>query len=217
MTTTTPIAAQVGEMAAAAQPSELMDAFARNNAAKVDAGISGLAQAGSAFPDGDLLTATGEATTFAAAVAGRPAVVVFYRGAWCPYCNIALRTYEAELAAPLAERGVALVAISPQAPDGSLSTAEKNELSFTVLSDSGNQVARQLGILNVATADELATNAEAGLDLAAVNADGTSDLVVPTAAVVDADGVLRFLDAHVDYTTRTEPAEILAAVAALQG
>lgn len=217
MTTTTPIAAQVGEMAAAAQPSELMDAFARNNAAKVDAGISGLAQAGSAFPDGDLLTATGEATTFAAAVAGRPAVVVFYRGAWCPYCNIALRTYEAELAAPLAERGIALVAISPQAPDGSLSTAEKNELSFTVLSDSGNQVARQLGILNVATADELATNAEAGLDLAAVNADGTSDLVVPTAAVVDADGVLRFLDAHVDYATRTEPAEILAAVAALQG
>jgi peroxiredoxin len=56
-------------------------------------------------------------------------------GGWCPYCNIALRTYQAQLVPALAERGIGLVAISPQAPDGSLSTKESKELTFTVLSD----------------------------------------------------------------------------------
>lgn len=213
--TTTPIADRIREITAATPPSPVGDAFASTRQRKVDAGLGALAEPGTAFPDGDLLTATGEATSFAQAAAGRPAVVIFYRGAWCPYCNVALRSYEAELAGPLAEQGVALVAVSPQAPDGSLSMQEKNELSFAVLSDPGNQIGRQLGILNLATEDELAVNQQVGLDLAQVNADGTSDLLMPTAAVVDADGVLRFIDVHVDYTTRTEPAAILAAVAQL--
>ncbi len=214
-TTITPIADQVEQMAAATPPSLVGDAFASTRQRKVDAGPGVVAEPGMTFPDGALLTATGEATSFAQAAAHRPAVVIFYRGAWCPYCNIALRNYQAELAGPLAEQSVALVAISPQAPDGSLSMQEKNELSFTVLSDPGNQIGRQLGILNIATEDELAVNQQVGLDLTQVNADGTSDPVMPTAAVVDADGVLRFIDVHVDYTTRTEPAAILAAVAQL--
>ena len=71
------------------------------------------------------------------------AVLVFYRGAWCPYCNIALNTYQAELVHELADRYVALVAISPQAPDGSLSMQEKNELTFAVLSDPRTGLRRQ--------------------------------------------------------------------------
>jgi peroxiredoxin len=76
-----------------------------------------------------------------------PAVIVFYRGGWCPYCNLALRTYQRELLPELAAFGARLVAISPQSPDQSLSTAEKAELEFTVLSDPGNRVARGVGIV----------------------------------------------------------------------
>ncbi|MDQ2743626.1 MAG: AhpC/TSA family protein [Chloroflexota bacterium] len=212
MTTATPIADQVDELQAATPPSAVAQAFATARQVKNDAGLGALAELGSVFPDGDLLTGTGEPTTFAQAADGRPAVVIFYRGAWCPYCNVALRTYNAELAGPLAVRGVALVAISPQRPDGSKAMKDKNELVFTVLSDPGNQIGQALGIVNVATVQELVTNEKIGFDLTRVNADGTSDIIFPTAAVVDGGGVLRFLDVHVDYTTRTEPASILAAV-----
>jgi peroxiredoxin len=78
---------------------------------------------------------------------GRSAVVVLNRGAWCPYCNVTLRAYQEDLVPQLAQRDIPLVAISPQKPDGSLSMQEKNELSFTVLSDPGNQVAAALGVL----------------------------------------------------------------------
>src|ERR671935_1571978 len=72
------------------------------------------AKAGSAMPDGDLLDAHGQATTLTAARVGKPAVVVFYRGAWCPYCNVALRNYQANLVPELDARGIALIAVSPQ-------------------------------------------------------------------------------------------------------
>ena len=135
--------------------------------------------------------------------------------AWCPYCNIALNTYQAELVPELARRGVALVAISPQAPDGTLSTQEKNELTFTVLSDLGNQVAKAVGILTAPSAEARAAQLELGLDLAVVNADGTTGLPMPTTIILDADHVVRWVDVHPDYTTRSEPAQILAALDAV--
>ena len=100
------------------------------------------------MPDGELLDVQGVPTTLAQVRAGRPAVVVFYRGAWCPYCNLALRTYQAELVPALAARGVELIAVSPQKPDGSLTMAETNKLTFSVVSDPGNQLASALGILS---------------------------------------------------------------------
>jgi peroxiredoxin len=72
------------------------------------------------------------------------AVVVFYCGVWCPYCNIALSVYQQHLLLELTDRGVRLIAISPQAPDGSLSVRDKHGPAFTVLSDPGNSVARGL-------------------------------------------------------------------------
>jgi peroxiredoxin len=110
---------------------------------------------------------------------------------------------------------VGLVAISPQTPDGSLSVQEKHELTFTVLSDPGNQIANAVGILTVPSDEALAAQLQLGLDLTAVNADGTTGLPMPTTLIVDADHVVRWVDVHPDYTTRSEPAEILAAVDAL--
>ena len=81
------------------------------------------------MPDGDLLDVHGDPTSLTRLRGGRPAVVAFYRGAWCPYCNIALRTYQSELVPALGRRGVELIAISPQKPDGSLTSAQSNELT----------------------------------------------------------------------------------------
>jgi len=163
-------------------------------------------------PDADLLDAHGSPTTLTAARAGRPAVVVLYRGGWCPYCNIALRTYQAQLLPELRERGIELIAVSPQKPDGSLSTQEADELTFTVLSDPGNALARQLGIRTEPTADARAAQQALGLELTALNADGTTEIPMPTTLVLDAQGVVRWIDVHADYTTRSEVADILAAV-----
>jgi peroxiredoxin len=120
--------------------------------------------------------------------------------------------YQQHLLPALAERGVRLVAISPQAPYGSLSMQEKHDLAFTVLTDPGNGIAHTLGILTQPSGDVRAEQLELGLDLTAVNADGTTGMPMPTMAILDAGHVLRWIDVHPDYTTRTEPAQVLDAL-----
>ena len=194
-------------------PAEVAETFAAEQRDLAAAGEpSGVARPGTRLPDGQLLDVTGQPTTLGAALAAKPAVIVFYRGGWCPYCNIALRTYQAELVPALAARGITLVAISPQTPDGSLSTKEAKELTFTVLSDPGNRLARQLGILTAPSDGVRAAQLQLGLDLTQVNADGTTGLPMPTVVIADAAGVIRWIDAHRDYTTRTEPGQVLQAI-----
>jgi peroxiredoxin len=216
MTTATTISDHVAEMhaAMAAQPpNEVMGAFGREQADLAAVGLpAGIAPTGTLLADADLLDPRGATTTLHSVTSSGTSVLVFYRGAWCPYCNIALATYQSQLLPKLTERGVRLVAISPQAPDGSLTMAEKHDLTFTVVSDPGNTVAGQLGILTAPSPDALAAQLQLGLDLTAVNADATSTLPMPTTAIVDADHVLRWIDVHPDYSTRTETQQILDAL-----
>ena len=216
MTTALTITDRVAEMHAARAeqpPNPVLGAFGREQSDLAAAGLpAGIAAAGTVVADTDLLDPHGAPTTLYAATDGRTAVLVLYRGAWCPYCNIALSTYQAQLLPQLTERGVTLVAVSPQAPDGSLSTTEKNELTFTVVSDPGNTIATQLGILTAPSAEARAAQFQLGLDLTAVNADGTTTLPMPTVAIVDAEHVLRWIDVHPDYSTRTEAQQILDAL-----
>lgn len=176
---------------------------------------AGVAAIGTTIPDADVLTVYGSSTRLSSALADRPAVLVLYRGAWCPYCNIALRAYQHELVPALAERGVRLIALSPQKPDGSLSVTEADDLTFTVLSDPGNAVAGSLGIIAPVNPDALAAQRRLGLDVTELNADGTAELPFPTVVVFGAARTVRFIDVHPDYTTRTEPSEILVAVDAM--
>jgi peroxiredoxin len=220
MTTTNPtIAAQVELLrqgAAAQMPAEALAAFGAEQAGlRANGAPAGILAPGTAMPEADLLDAHGGPTTLSTARGDNPAVVVFYRGGWCPYCNIALRSYEADLLPVLRDRGVELIAVSPQRPDGSLSTQQANELSFTVVSDPGNQLARGLGILTEPTADAQAAQRGLGLDLTQVNADGTPAIPMPTTLIVDADGIVRWIDVHADYTTRSEVADILTALTTL--
>jgi peroxiredoxin len=216
VTTDLTIAAQVAghhRETAGQLPAEVAAAFTAEQRGLAAAGLpAGTARPGDRMPDGELLDVAGTPATLAETLGARPAVIVFYRGAWCPYCNIALRTYQAQLVPALAERGVPLVAISPQTPDGSLSTRETKELTFTVLSDPGNQIAGQLGILIAPDEGARAAQLQLGLDLTQVNADGTTTLPMPTVVIADAAGVIRWIDVHRDYTTRTEPDQILDAI-----
>jgi peroxiredoxin len=101
---------------------------------------------------------------------------------------------------------VTLVAISPQRPDGSLSVQQTNELSYPVLSDPGNRIATELGILASANDGAHAAQVELGLDVAVDNADGTLPLPLPTVVVVDR-GLVAWIDVHPNYATRTESAD----------
>lgn len=221
MTTTSlrPISDEVASLhrRMADQPaSDSMAAFRAEQRALQEAGLPAtVARPGTVLPTAELLDVSGQPIASSAVLGGIPTVVVFYRGAWCPYCNLALRAYQRDLVPALRERGVNLVAISPQKPDGSVSVIEANELTFTVASDPGNTLASALGILTAPTEDAQAAQQQLGLDLRAVNADGTTAVPMPTVAIVDADGVLRWIDVHPDYTSRTEPVDVLAALAAL--
>jgi peroxiredoxin len=214
--TMTTIAERVAAMAAARReqpPNELTDIFVREQSELAARSVPDAnVLVGSVLPDVDLVDAHGATTTLYAATRARPAVVVFYRGAWCPYCNITLSHYQTRLHATLVERGIELIAISPQTPDGSLSMQEKNELAFTVLSDPGNMLARHLGIVTAPSPEVRAAQLQLGLDLVTVNADSTTALPMPTTIILDGGHVLRWIDVHPDYTTRSEADDILAAL-----
>jgi len=193
-------------------PTETASAFSREQQALAGLTPTGVIMAGERLSDAPLLDVHGADTTLGAAVGEKPAVLVFYRGAWCPYCNIALRTYQAELVDELEARGVGLIAISPQKPDGSLTMQEKHGLRIAVLSDPDNMLLREAGILTAPSPDARAAQLDFGLDLEAVNASGTTTLPMPTTLIIDPDLTVRWVDVHPDYSTRTEPAEILAAL-----
>lgn len=199
-------------------PADVLAPFAADQVRMEAEGLAGGGpQLGEPLPDGDLLDVHGAPTTLTTARGGKPAVVVFYRGAWCPYCNVALRTYEQALVPALTAQGVGLIAISPQKPDGAMTMQQTNALSYTVLSDPGNQIAGALGILTAHSDESVASQRALGIEMAAGNGDGTGTIPMPTVALLDAQGVLRWVDVHVNYATRTEPAAVLAALATLPG
>jgi peroxiredoxin len=169
--------------------------------------------AGDTAPGFTLPDARGGEVALATLLERGPVVLTFYRGGWCPYCNIALRAYERALP-ELRERGAELVAVSPQLPDASLSTAERNALSFPVLSDVGNLVAREYGLV-FTVPDEVITyyREHRKHDLTAANGPGDWELPVPATFVIAPDGTVVLADVDPDYTRRLEPAAILEALA----
>ncbi|MEU7144736.1 peroxiredoxin-like family protein [Nocardia sp. NPDC046473] len=201
--------------AAAAQslPAEVIDAFDRSVQGFREQGIPAeTIRPGDKLESFTLDDATGTPVDLDQILATGPAVLVFYRGGWCPYCNLTLRTYQRELLPRLGEFGARLVAISPQSPDQSLSTAEKAELDFTVLSDPGSRLAHRLGIAFQQTDEVLAAQRTLGLHLDRVNAEASVHLPRPTVLIVDQNHIVRFVDVHPDYTTRTEVADIVTAL-----
>ncbi len=208
-------AAFLAEMTAAL-PAGTLDPFIKDQGRLEREGIpADAAKPGTPFPDGEVLDAHGQSIPLSTVRGERPAVVVFYRGVWCPYCNMALRTYQSELLPDLRAHGVELIAISPQKPDGSLSSAQTNELTFSVVSDPGNPIAEALGIVMQPSDEVVAASEQMGMSLTDANADGSVRMPMPTVVVVDAAGVIQWIDVHPNYSHRSEVHDILAAVAGL--
>ncbi|AFY71710.1 alkyl hydroperoxide reductase/ Thiol specific antioxidant/ Mal allergen [Thalassoporum mexicanum PCC 7367] len=135
-------------------------------------------------------------------------IISFYRGGWCPYCNMELRALQQYLP-QFQALGAELVAITPETPDNSLTTTEKNELSFAVLSDVGNKIARQFGLVFVLPEYLRSVYEKFGIDLPAYNGDQTFELPVPATYVVDREGKIIHAYANIDYTQRLDPEVIL--------
>lgn len=191
----------------------LSEVFDREQNDLVAAGVpTASVQSGDRIADAALLDSSGASVQLYDALGSGAAVVVFYRGAWCPYCNLTLKHYQEQLLPTLRERGIELIAISPQTAEGSEQAVTNGALEFTVLSDPGNVLVRQLGILTEPAADARAAHTELGFDVADSNADSTGDIPFPTVLIVNAARTVTFADVHVNYTTRTEVSEILAAL-----
>src|SRR5258708_39898661 len=131
------------EQSAGKVPPEAQERMKARRAQLVQSGIADKSlKAGETAPDFALPDAYGHAVTLSALLADGPVVLTFYRGDWCPYCNLTLRSYQAVLPEISVLRAT-LVAVSPQNPDNTLLTVEHKELTYPVLSDVGNHIARQ--------------------------------------------------------------------------
>ncbi|MEL6223413.1 MAG: peroxiredoxin-like family protein [Cyanobacteria bacterium J06627_8] len=183
--------------------------------ATADLKVSGLTSrslsVGDRLPEISLPDVHGNIVNIQERLANGPVIIAFYRGQWCPYCNTELRVLQRYLP-DFKAAGASLVAISPQTPDNSLSTTEKNELEYEVLSDVGNVVARELGLVFTLPESLRPIYENFGIDLPAHNGDRTFELPVPATYVVAQNGEIIYAFAEADYTQRAEPSDILAAV-----
>ena len=162
---------------------------------------------GDQAPDFELTNAIGESVRLSDQLAEGPVVLTWYRGGWCPYCNMTLRALQGALAA-IRGAGARLIALTPELPDRSLSTAEKHALSFHVLSDLGNHVAREYGIVFALTA-EVAAIYQASFGLHEFNGDQSNELPLAATYVIDSSGVIRWAFLDAEYRNRAEPAKIV--------
>ncbi|MEB3336428.1 MAG: peroxiredoxin-like family protein [Leptolyngbyaceae bacterium] len=182
----------------------------------VNAGIGDRSlQVGDVIPSFVLPNAIGTSIDIQKLLKSGPVVISFYRGGWCPYCNLELRALQ-QMLPQFQAYGATLVAISPQTPDSSLSTIEKNELSFEVLSDVGNQVARDFGLVFTVPEVLRPIYQQFGIDLAAANGDKTFELPIPATYVVNSEGAIAHAFVNPDYTQRQDPIEIVTVLQTLQ-
>jgi peroxiredoxin len=172
---------------------------------------------GDVAPDFSLPDAEGRTVTLYHELAHGPIVLVFFRGAWCPYCNMHLRVLR-DSAPAFRQYGARLLAITPQTPAQSRGQIEKEGLGFEVLSDLDSSAAEAYG-LNFDVAPELSAlyKARFGLDLADYNGPGRYELPVPAVFVIDRGGIIRAASADTDYKKRMEPAAILHALEEMGG
>lgn len=144
-----------------------------------------------------------------------PVVLVFFRFAGCPACNIALPYYQRQLFPALQALGVTLVAVSPQVPERLGEIRTKHNLGFKVASDTGNALGRRFGIVFTTSEASQAYAKAKGADLAAVTGTGTWDLPMPTIVVIGQDRIVRFAEVTPDWMARTEAEPVIEAVRAL--
>jgi peroxiredoxin len=161
-------------------------------------------------PDFSLTNAIGKKVQLSDYLKKGPVVLTWYRGGWCPYCNMTLQYLQQQLP-DIQLRGASLLALTPELPDKSISTVEKHQLQFEVLSDVGNEVAHQYGIVFKLT-DAVAASYQKGFDLHGFNGDESNELPLAATYVINQDGVIVYTFLDAEYRNRAEIADILRAL-----
>ena len=165
---------------------------------------------GASVPEVTLRTADGNAFDPGAAVSRKPVVLIFYRGGWCPYCNLHLGQLQ-EAEADLAKLGYRILAVSPDRPSKLAESVEKGKLSYTLLSDATMDAAKAFGIafrVDDATVEKYKGY---GIDLEAASGQDHHLLPVPAVFILGTDGTVKFVYANPDYKTRLSPDVLLEA------
>jgi peroxiredoxin len=137
-----------------------------------------------------------------------PVVITFYRGGWCPYCNLELHAYQ-QILPDIKAAGATLVAITPELPDESLTTSERHNLQFEVLTDIDSAYAHELGLAFTFPVELLPIYESLGINIEKHNGTGQFDLPLSATFVVDVDGTIIFAAVDADYTLRAEPADVV--------
>jgi len=184
---------------------EVQERSKARRAQLVESGIADKSlKTGETAPDFTLPDAYGKAVTLSALLAHGPVVLTFYRGDWCPYCNLTLRAYQ-KILPEINALHATLVAISPQNPDNTLLTVEHKELTYPVLSDLGNQVARMYRLVWSIPEDQRSTSA----NLPQHNGDEAWELPMTGTFVIAPDGMIKLASVDADWTHRLEPQVIV--------
>lgn len=196
----------------ASRPPGVHAVMERATAALIASGAAGRAlKAGDRAPAFTLQAPDGALTASVDLLAQGPLVVSFYRGVWCPYCNMELQALEAARA-DFAAAGARLVAISPQNRVNSRKSVRENALGFPILSDPGNAVAAAFGLRFAMPDDLVDLYRSLGKNLPLFNGDDSWTLPMPARFVIGGNGVIAYAEVNPDYTRRPEPAEMLPAI-----
>ncbi len=168
-------------------------------------------KAGQKAPDFTLTNAFGKPVTLSALLQHGPVVLVFYRGAWCPFCNLHLHVLQKNRAA-FGKYGARLVAVTPQQPDQSVKQIKQKGYPFEVLSDLDDAVMKQYRLYYKLSDDLVSLYKRKGLDVESYNGKGRVALPIPGTFVIGKDGIIKAAHAEHDYKERMEPAQIIQAL-----
>jgi len=167
--------------------------------------------AGEMAPDFTLPEAGGRPIALSSLLRDGPLLLIFFRGSWCPYCDLQLRAI-GRMLPDLADAGARAVAVSPAPPD----PGAADSLGFPLLTDYGNRVARLFGLVWEMPEDVAAYYRARGMDLPTLNGTGAWELPMPASYVIRSDGIVHFAQVDSDYRRRPEPATLLIAARQLR-
>jgi peroxiredoxin len=193
-------------------PKEVVELFLADVKKQLDNGVTDNAlKIGDHIPEFEIPNAVGETISSKELLSKGPLIISFYRGAWCPYCNLELLTYQ-EVLPEINSIGAQLIAISPQLPDKAMPLIEKHSLEYEVLSDLGNKVAKEFGLVFHIGKELQEGYKMIGLDLVTPYGNDNYDLPLAATYVVDTDGTIISSCVDYDYTNRLEPSDAIEAI-----
>jgi len=166
---------------------------------------------GDQFPDFTLPNAKGKEVSLEKLLNEGRVVLTFYRGGWCPYCNIALKALQNTIP-EIKAKGAQLIAITPETPDNSLTTQEKNELDFEVLTSENNELARSLGLVYELPENLVTLYNKFGIDLIQSQGNEANELPIAATYIIGQDGKVTYHYLAEDYKLRADPLDIIAAL-----